>query len=170
MRDLIEANVHFLGQAKSLLQMLDDGAYAKSDEVNDRASIGQHIRHCLDHYLSFLKGLPERAIDYNERERAENVECLTDCALGILQEIQKGLANLKQGIVRKEVKVRMDCGEEETGWQKSTIGRELQFLVGHTVHHYAMISGIAREHGVNLGAEFGIAPSTLKYRKMLNID
>ena len=44
----------------------------------------------------------------------------------------------------------------------STLSRELQFLVSHTVHHDALIAAAARALGVATEPDFGIAPSTLK--------
>ncbi|NIP97468.1 MAG: hypothetical protein GWO24_30170, partial [Akkermansiaceae bacterium] len=47
------------------------------------------------------------------------------------------------------------------------LGRELQFLVSHTVHHFAMIGGICRALGVALEDDFGVAPSTIRHRVQL---
>jgi hypothetical protein len=41
--------------------------------------------------------------------------------------------------------------------------RELQFLLSHTVHHYALMALILRLQGFNPAAEFGVAPSTLQH-------
>lgn len=43
----------------------------------------------------------------------------------------------------------------------STIRCELQFLQGHTVHHYALIATMLRSLGLDTSREFGMAPSTL---------
>jgi hypothetical protein len=45
----------------------------------------------------------------------------------------------------------------------STVARELQFLLSHTVHHYALIALILRLQGFEPGEEFGVAPSTLAH-------
>ena len=49
---------------------------------------------------------------------------------------------------------------QEPDWSGSTVQRELQFLVSHTVHHCALIKQILRQHGFEAGMEFGLAPST----------
>jgi hypothetical protein len=60
----------------------------------------------------------------------------------------------------------MNCGAGPAGpWSRSTAARELQFLVSHTVHHYALIAFILRANGIDPGADFGVAPSTLAHRK-----
>jgi hypothetical protein len=50
-------------------------------------------------------------------------------------------------------------------WGRSSAERELQFLLSHTVHHYALIALMLRTQGYEPGAEFGVAPSTLAYWK-----
>ena len=45
----------------------------------------------------------------------------------------------------------------------STVGRELQYLLDHTIHHYAIIAIILKAQSITVPEEFGVAPSTLKY-------
>jgi hypothetical protein len=62
----------------------------------------------------------------------------------------------------------MDTGEgDERPWTHSSARRELQFLLSHTVHHYALIAMICRQYGVGVEEDFGVAPSTLKYRRQM---
>jgi hypothetical protein len=49
----------------------------------------------------------------------------------------------------------------EADWSQSSLKRELQFLVSHTVHHYALIKELLRRTGFDAGTEFGVAPSTI---------
>ncbi|MGC6565166.1 MAG: hypothetical protein ACON38_06080 [Akkermansiaceae bacterium] len=66
--------------------------------------------------------------------------------------------------------VNLDGGGEDEGFQPSTAGRELQFLLSHTVHHFAMIGGICKCLEVSLEEGFGVAPSTLRHHKEVSID
>jgi hypothetical protein len=50
-------------------------------------------------------------------------------------------------------------------WCRSSVSRELQFLLSHTVHHYALIAMTLRAAGVELDEELGVAPSTLAYQR-----
>jgi hypothetical protein len=36
--------------------------------------------------------------------------------------------------------------------------------VSHTVHHYALVKLLLEDAGVDAGAEFGVAPSSLAYQ------
>ena len=53
---------------------------------------------------------------------------------------------------------------EPAVWSRSSLLRELQFALSHTVHHYAIIARQLRERGAEPGADFGVAPSTLAAR------
>ena len=54
MQHLISANIRFLDQAERLLHQLGDTLYATPVESFYGSTVGQHLRHCLDHYHSFL--------------------------------------------------------------------------------------------------------------------
>ena len=45
----------------------------------------------------------------------------------------------------------------------STVGRELEYLFHHMVHHLALIGVYLRSQGVTLADDFGVAPSTIKF-------
>ena len=45
----------------------------------------------------------------------------------------------------------------------SSLGRELQFLLGHTVHHNAIVAMILDRHGIELPQGFGVAASTQRH-------
>ncbi len=62
------------------------------------------------------------------------------------------------------VEVRVSASTEGAEVRtRSSLGRELQFLVSHTVHHYALIAIASRMQGIWPKESFGVAPSTLKY-------
>ena len=70
------------------------------------------------------------------------------------------LADVQQA---RQVDVRMDCGSNCETTAVSSVARELQFLVSHTVHHDALIAAAARHLGVDVDSCYGIAPSTLRF-------
>ena len=53
--------------------------------------------------------------------------------------------------------------EDYAVWSRSSVLRELDFLRSHTVHHYSLIAMLLRLHEIDPGAEFGVAPSTLRH-------
>ena len=46
----------------------------------------------------------------------------------------------------------------------SSIGRELQALSSHTIHHFALMAMTLQALGFQLDRDFGMAPSTLRYQ------
>lgn len=125
------------------------------------------MRHCLEHYLSLLSGLEGGRVDYDDRRRDLQLETVVHEAVQQLGMVGSKLAEKLSADPPVGLLVKMDCGSEEAEWQPSTLGRELQFLVSHTVHHFAMIGGICRALEVQMDANFGVAPSTLRHRAEL---
>jgi hypothetical protein len=52
--------------------------------------------------------------------------------------------------------------QDSSVWAASSLARELQFTLSHTVHHYALIALILRLQGFAPPADFGVAPATLQ--------
>ena len=57
--------------------------------------------------------------------------------------------------------------EDNPEFSRSSVLRELQFLVSHTVHHYAIIKLHLQLQGCDTArlVSFGVAPSTQSYRQ-----
>ena len=49
----------------------------------------------------------------------------------------------------------------------SNIGRELLYLINHSIHHMAYATLLARTHGIELPAGIGLAPGTASYERTL---
>jgi uncharacterized damage-inducible protein DinB len=160
-------NVRILDQGLEMLRALDDGVYGRS-APGGRASAGAHLRHVVDYYRCFLGGLAGRRIDYDARDRDPDVESSTGSAAAAIAAIVEGLEKLTPDAAATAVEVKVDSAAAAgTGliWSRSSVARELQFLLSHTVHHYALIAMTLRSAGVELGDDFGVAPSTLEYRR-----
>ncbi len=117
----------------------------------------------FDHYQILLAGLPDGRIDYDARLRDPRLEREREYAIDLALDLRSQLSGLSAEWGPRPLQVSMrslaDNGEEPD-WSGSTVQRELQFLVSHTVHHCALIKLILRQHGFNPGVEFGLAPST----------
>lgn len=170
MEALIYANIHFLDQAERLLIQVLDQDYGCAVESFYGSTLGQHFRHCLDHYTALLAGLEESKIDYDQRARVRELEASTENAIVEVSRVRSELKALLEKETPVGLLVKMDCGGGDQEWQPSTLGRELQFLVSHTVHHFAMIGGMCGCLGVQMEDGFGVAPSTLRHLEMANID
>lgn len=166
-KSLIDDNIGYLQQAASLLQRMPDDLYRKNTTLALSSSVGPHLRHCLEHYESFLAGWQTGQIDYDARARNVHVETERRYALALIEEIITALRCIEENDAERGVHVKQDSNaahEAAMPWSASSVRRELQFLVSHTVHHYALIAMILRLHGFEPDADFGVAPSTLKHR------
>jgi hypothetical protein len=163
MMPVLAANVHCLDQALELLARVPESAFARR-EAQHAKTIGPHLRHVLDHYSSFLHGLPSFRIDYDARAREIRLETEIDYATSRLREIVGGLALVDPELFEMPIEIRLESGgSEEEQWSRSSVRRELQFLLSHTIHHFALIAVLLEPHGVVVPDDFGVAPSTLKH-------
>lgn len=163
--NLLRANSELLQQGIELLNRLDQRIFCATDPASFGSAIGSHFRHVADHYRSFLDGVATGLIDYDRRDRNTDEEKELTVALAAMSGLQQGLENA-QIEYEREVKVNVRASVEGEGiYSHSSFGRELQFLVSHTVHHYAIIAIASRMHGVFPSDDFGVAPSTLTYLK-----
>ena len=150
LRHLIESNLALLAQGRDLLSTLDDRAYS--------SPIGAQMRHTLEFYECYLAGIPYNSIDYDARRRDRSIENSRANALNKISQLSLSLAQCP--VTDSAIQVRMD--EAST---TSSIGRELQALVSHTIHHFAIIALTLRMQNVPVHPNLGVATSTLRYQQ-----
>ncbi|HKX30290.1 MAG TPA: DinB family protein [Blastocatellia bacterium] len=163
---LIADNIMAVGQGIELIERLDDALYTRLNRALSLGSVGGHVRHCIDFYQSFLTGVRMKQIDYDRRERDERIEKNRLFATARLNQIIEGLSSLPRADEQSGVEVLLEGSStlpNDSGWSRSSIRRELQFLLSHTIHHYALMALALRIQGFQPDEEFGVAPSTLKY-------
>lgn len=164
---LIEDNLVVLRQGRALLSALDEGDFTRNAPALSLSGVGPHLRHVLDFYARFLTAFEEGGageatarIDYDLRERDGRIESDPAHAGAAIDATMARLSGVGRRVCAgAAVQVRSDGSP----WIPSTIDRELQSLVSHTVHHYALIAVAVRAHGGDPGREFGVAPSTLRH-------
>lgn len=166
-------NIACLKQGGGLLDhCLPDHYTAKIPECFN-SSIGGHIRHVIDHYQCMLSVVcnnegggndTDLCIDYDERQRDALVESDVQVGAQRIEEICAMLQQLEPDH-NPIVAVKLNTGSNAADiWTSSTLQREFQFLLSHTVHHYALIAIIGSIIGIPIPRDFGLAPSTLRYR------
>lgn len=160
-------NIRTLAEGVDLLQRISDEAYTRRADATFSDGAGTHVRHIIDHYDCFLRGLENGRVDYDSRDRDVELERSREAAIAALEQTMGRLAVLGRGLGERSLAVRQDCGgpEGDELWSSSSVARELQFLVSHTVHHYALVAVMLRLLGEHPDAQFGVSPSTLKHRQ-----
>lgn len=155
-----------LRHCELFLEGVTDEQYASGHPVGGGASIGQHVRHALDHFCAVLSGCVGEVIDYDHRRRDTPVEKSRREGLAAIGELAARLCAMPGGsrdaVVRVRVMLSGSGDEAELG---STLGRELAFAAHHAVHHFAMMSMIGRAMGATVPEGFGKAPSTLHHER-----
>jgi hypothetical protein len=159
----LHASRRYLDQAVDLLDRLDDRQYA--DRRGDWSPVGAQFRHVIEHYQCLLGGAANGRVDYDARRRDPAIERSRAFAREVTREIRDRLGELATLPLSHPiaVQIRSSDADEEPEWSESTLGRELQFLVSHTVHHFALIKLLVQPDGVALPSELGTAPSTLAH-------
>jgi uncharacterized damage-inducible protein DinB len=162
MKMLIQANHALLEQAATLIKGLNEADYALSMPAYGSGSIGQHVRHVLDHYQALFTR-QHGLIDYDQRRRDNAVETNKTLALSEIQRVLHSLPTLVDQAVRVRSEISPHAQQmEEVG---STLKRELLFVTSHAVHHFALIAMLLRLQGMVVPADFGVAPATLTHQR-----
>ncbi len=133
------------------------------------STIGGHVRHCLDHVRALVDGRETGTIDYDRRERETPIQSdpvLANHELEHLIHMLTGLAEVDaEERVAIEVMPTRDGGNIRLF---STVGRELAFVLSHTIHHNATIRGMVVSLGLPVPASLGYAPSTLAHNALMS--
>lgn len=166
-RRILDAAADILRQGEDLLGALSVTAYTARLPVAFNGSIGGHYRHCLDHFTSLLRGLDADFVDYDHRGRDPRIEHDPEFALGLTRQMRAMLEQLDADVLAMPVLARCEVSYDhgDSPVTQSSLGRELVYAIAHGIHHYALISVMARLMNAELPAHFGIAPSTVAHQK-----
>ena len=164
---IIAAAIDLLEQGESLLASVDAMAYGQRAQAVFNASIGGHYRHCLDHFSCLLQGASSGLVDYDHRARDRRLEDDPHFALQATRQLLSELRGVDPEVLNDSVVARCEVSYEpgHSPATHSSLGREWVYAIAHGIHHYAMISVIARLQNVALPENFGIAPSTVAHCK-----
>jgi uncharacterized damage-inducible protein DinB len=163
-------NAALLAQAVGMIERLQTEAIA---DFNYAQAVGPHLRHVLEHYQALLHSLADPTlpcVQYDARGRDMQVQSLPMFTLAKLHDVigqcdrhsDSGAFALDTPIMARLQTGPIGAMELTVG---STLGRELLFLSSHTTHHYALVAHYCSLAGVDLGHDFGKAPSTVAFER-----
>ena len=162
---LVADNILLLEQCAEVLEQVPVEVYAAPDARCLGSCVGGHVRHCLEHYASFIDGLDAGRIDYERRARDCRLQADRNAARQALRQTASALARgLTFAALDRPVQVVAEGETSDGDVTASTVGRELAFLLSHTIHHCALIAVMLRLRGIDTPAGFGLAPSTIRHR------
>jgi len=153
-------------QCLALIDHLSPDQYRQATQQNH--PIGDHMRHCVDHFLCFFRGMDAGLIDYDARERDPRLESDSEYCREVLTEMHRRLRALDALDPRTQLLIQTaPAPGASPSPVPSCLERELLFLSSHTIHHIAIMMLLAARIGVELPSDFGVAYSTAAYRSQL---
>lgn len=153
--------VDLLHQMRTMVQRLDDVDFAMPAPGRTTGGVGGHVRHCLDHVSALLVGARSGLCAYDRRQRGTAVETSRAAAIDAITDAMIGVLHLDAVTLESEVFVetQLDPGGAIVV-TRSTVCRELVFLMSHTIHHNAIVSQMLHTRGIAVAPRFGLAPAT----------
>jgi uncharacterized damage-inducible protein DinB len=165
MEFLIDENIAVIERGREVLSLMDDESFARPVEGSGASSsLGKHFRHVINFYENLVM-CDEEVIDYDQRIRDRRIEEQVRAADAKLADLAATLNTWKT-----EPEQRPRIGgifvHGESGLKvNSDLGRELKFVLEHSIHHFALVGLLMRQMGYDIPREFGVAPSTIAYEK-----
>ncbi len=170
-RSIIIGNIEALDQGIHLVNALNDAQYCFIDPSYTQSSIGQHFRHIIDMFMVVAYPENPEIVDYDARRRGAEVETCRDTAIrelnvikiyisAYLSDLDEAYKLLGQDVV---IKTEVTIDETHSVVLRSNKLREFVFTSSHAVHHYAVISMIAKIQGITLDKNIGVAPATATF-------
>jgi hypothetical protein len=149
-------------QLTNSLNQLSSRQYTQPSNNLSQATIGQHVRHIVELFICLENGYTSGTVNYENRKRDVLIETDKDFAMDLL----KGIAH---GLNKENKELLLEAGFDILSDEKNTIPtnylREIVYNLEHTIHHMALIRvGINEVSDIILSEQFGVAPSTIKYR------
>ena len=158
---MFKSSIQTIEQFKDILSQLSPEYYVMPCNALSDATIGQHTRHVIELYQCILNGYDAAVISYDKRKRDTRIQEDVNFAITQLNTIQSELEK-----PNKEVQVYYDLEDKEVGLQ-SNYFREVMYNLEHSIHHHALIKvGIKTLTTMELPDCFGVAPSTIQFRKV----
>jgi uncharacterized damage-inducible protein DinB len=153
--------VRLLDELASVLMQVQPAVYTARPLLGVSGSIGEHVRHVLDHIAALATGGRHDVLSYDRRVRGTSIETDSAAALDAILQMKSILTAVDEVRLDEPITVTavLSRGREPV-WMRSTLGRELAFVLSHTVHHQALIAMLLAVGGTAVPESFGLAPST----------
>jgi hypothetical protein len=160
---LQQAVNNVFAQLSTTLDKLSQEQYVQPCKTLLNATIGQHVRHIIELFQCLENGYDDGLVNYEKRKRDAFIETDKLFATELLSDVHSCL-NRQNKSLNLEA-----CYDDQSDFPitiQTNFYREIAYNLEHTIHHMALIRiGINEIADINLPAEFGVASSTLKFRK-----
>lgn len=149
-----------LNENIELLRQLSNEEFCKKNPELSHATIGEHMRHIIELFDCLLVNYNQGIINYDKRDRDIKIQSDVYFAITI---IKKHLSTIDKP--NKELSLQHNCFNVEE-LLPTNYFRELLYNLEHSIHHQALIKvALYNFPHIKISNSFGVAPSTLEYRK-----
>jgi hypothetical protein len=140
-----------------VLYQISDKEYC--EPILDQQTIGQQVRHVVEHWQILVNNYNMGSINYAKRKRDTTIEQNKQFAINLLETLQQ--QSNKKDIALNVVSI------DESKIFTSTYHRELDNVKEHIIHHAAIIrmALLSIQTDFKMPANFGYAPSTIAYKQ-----
>jgi hypothetical protein len=150
-------------QLSETLELLSAEQYVHPSKTLFNATIGQHTRHIIEMFICLEKGYDSGVVNYEKRPRDLRIETDKDFARSLLLSIYNDLNKLNKHMV---LHTSYNEDSDQVIAFQTNYHREVAYNLEHTIHHMALIKvGIYELSDIQLPDGFGVATSTIKFRK-----
>ena len=157
---LIQSVKNNLSENIDLLQQLTNEELTLPFPELSNATIGEHMRHIIELFGCLLENYEYGLINYDDRKRDLLLQTDKNEAIAI---IEKYLLEIDKP--NKPLSLTHNCFSSIELLQTNYF-RELIYNLEHSIHHQALIKvALHSLPHIKIPSTFGVAPSTLEYRK-----
>jgi uncharacterized damage-inducible protein DinB len=148
-----------------LVEQLGEDDYSTPLPVLGKASLGMHLRHILEFYITLMDSEGDE-VDYDARLRDKALETERSAALKKLAALRRWLAALHND---RQIVLLADHSVDGSSQERmaTSLFRELAYGFDHGIHHMALLRIGVEQHfpHIALATDFGVAPSTIRSRQ-----
>lgn len=149
-----------LSELTTLLSQLSDEDYTAPCFGLSNATIGEHTRHIIEMFQCLEKQYDSAIINYDNRKRDLRIQSETTFAAQMIREVSQALDKPNKSLQLQQ------SVDSETLLIDSNYERELLYNLEHCIHHQALIKvAVLQNNNITLDENFGVARSTIEYRK-----
>lgn len=147
-----------------VLHQLPDKYYSEPIPILEQQTIGQQVRHIIEHWEILIENYDSDRINYSNRKRDITIEQNKQLAINILQILQ-------QLSIKEDISLHIISSDESTTFTSSYF-RELDNIAEHIIHHAAIIKMAiySIDNNYKFPANFGYAPATISYKEQLCVQ
>jgi hypothetical protein len=163
MQHLTYTTKHLFHQIEDALSNIANVQYTNPIALLGNSTIGQHVRHIIELYQEMLTGYRTGEINYEKRQRNLRIESDIQFAVEQMNHVYNAMHVTDKNMLL----TTCYCQTNDESYTTTTnLVREMIYNIEHTIHHMAIIRiAFKATFNIELEDSFGVAPSTIKYRK-----